>query len=86
MVRPIVSDGEELTPFDLVELVEAHEGHEKGARGTTILIGGCEALVDFAWSDGMGARTSTHLGLVPYERLRIVERRRFTGTGIEHAD
>jgi hypothetical protein len=58
-------------------LVEEHESHRRGERGTVVLIGGCEALVDFAWKDGFGPRTPTHLSRAPYGDLRIVKRRDF---------
>jgi len=62
--------------FDLVELAEDHAPHRAGQRGTVILLGGCDALVDFAWADaGLNRRNSTHLAMVPYERLKIIDRR-----------
>jgi hypothetical protein len=77
MEIPRSANGEEMTSFDIVELVEQHESHPRGERGTAVLIGGCDAFVDFAWKDGIGRRTSTHLSMVPYGHLRIVKRRNF---------
>lgn len=88
MEKLLSADGEEITAFDLVELIESHESRESGTRGTVILIGIRDVLVDFAWIDHHEhpPRTASHLGLVPAERLRILERRTFTGTGMETAD
>jgi len=86
MTPPASADGDEIRPFDLVELTVRRDPHEPGARGTVILIGACDVLVDFAWMNGYASRMSTHLALVPFEQLRIVSRRRLTDTGLEPRD
>ena len=75
MEIPTGAYGEEIREFDLVELVEPHEAHDSGARGTVVLIGGNGAMIDFAWTNGSRARDSNSTTKVPYEHLRLVRRR-----------
>ena len=69
------SDGQEFKGFDLVELVQRHNSHERGAQGTVVLIGGSAAVVDFSWVTGNGPRKPDSTVPVPYRSLKLVTRR-----------
>jgi hypothetical protein len=79
MEIPRAADGEKVTDFDLVELATEHGPHSAGEQGTVVLRGGCDALVDFAWGHKGRHHSASHLALVPYGHLKVVQHRDFPG-------
>ncbi|HEY1238792.1 MAG TPA: hypothetical protein VGE91_10670 [Solirubrobacterales bacterium] len=63
--------------FDLVELVEAVDGMLPGSRGTVIIEGIEQAVVDFSWSDQGSPDGCDRTQAVPNRSMRVVESRSF---------
>jgi hypothetical protein len=72
-------------PFDLVELTTPIDGHQPGERATVTIEGIGQCMVDFEWPDGH--RPDHHdVVHVPFEALKLVERRPGFVPGKPHND
>jgi hypothetical protein len=65
-------------PFDLIELTTAIAGYPVGSRGTVVVQGVGQVMVDFARNDG-GARPAgpDRLQVVPNASMRVIADRSF---------
>jgi hypothetical protein len=70
-----VSTDQTPKPFDLVELTDAHSGYPTGSRGTVVVEGFAQALVDMNWADDHRSSSSTGVRTIPFSHLKVVRKR-----------
>jgi hypothetical protein len=65
------------TPFDLIELVGSVAGYPVGSRGTLVIQGIGQAIVDFAWDDAPRRHQGSCPQCVPHNSMKVIRKRTF---------
>ena len=65
------------TPFDLIELVGSVAGYPVGSRGTVVIQGLEQAIVDFAWDDAPRRHQGSCPQCVPNNSMKVIRKRTF---------
>ena len=65
------------TPFDLIELVGSVAGYPVGSRGTVVIQGLGQAIVDFAWDDAPRRHQGTCPQCIPNNSMKVTRKRTF---------
>ena len=65
------------TPFDLIELVGSVAGYPVGSRGTVVIQGIGQAIVDFAWDDPSRRHQGSCRQCVPNNSMKVIRKRTF---------
>jgi hypothetical protein len=65
------------TPFDLIELVGSVAGYPVGSRGTVVIHGIGQAMIDFAWDDAPRRHEGSCAQCVPNNSMKVIRKRTF---------
>jgi hypothetical protein len=65
------------TPFDLIELVGSVADYPVGSRGTVVIQGIGQAIVDFAWEDAPRRHRGRCPQCVPNNLMKVIRKRTF---------
>jgi hypothetical protein len=65
------------TPFDLIELVGSVADYPIGSRGTVVVQGIGQCIVDFVWDDAPRRHRGRCLECVPNNSMKVIRKRTF---------